>query len=376
VRRGFVVHGEAENEFRPEEQRMTAARTDTMPRSLHKIFLIALLLVATIAHSQSWKTLIDLRGVWKFELGDDETWADPKYDDSNWDEIRVPASWENEGYPGYDGYAWYRTHFRADASLKNTIIYLHLGYTDDVSEVYLNGRMVGFQGEFPPHFSTAYNIYGQYVVPQEYLNYTGDNVIAVRVYDYRLAGGISHGRVGLFAPRHYLKPDFNLAGVWKFKTGDNDSWKEPSLNDGKWNDVLVPTYWESQGFKDYDGFAWYRLKFKTPEHLPGTRLILLLGKIDDMDETYLNGELIGRTGRMRTNVRRSDINKEYQELRAYEIPTGTLIPDKENVLAVRVCDPWRHGGIYDGPIGLVGRDKYLKWKKQGRSWWEMFDWFK
>jgi len=347
-----------------------------MPRCHHKVSLLVLLLIATVAQSQSWKTLLDLRGKWKFELGDNEHWADPKFDDSHWDDIRVPASWENEGYPGYDGYAWYRTHFRIDEDLKNSIVYLRLGYVDDVSEVYLNGHMVGFQGEFPPHFSTAYNVYNQFVVPQAYLNYAGDNVIAVRVYDLRLAGGISHGEVGLFEPRRYLKPDYNLGGTWKFKRGDNDSWKDVSINDSKWNDVLVPAFWETQGFKDYNGFGWYRLRFKAPEHLPGNRLILLLGKIDDMDETYLNGELIGKTGRMRPNMTRSDINKEYSELRAYEIPSDVLIPDQENVLAVRVCDVWRHGGIYDGPIGFVARDKYLKWKKEGKSWWEMLDWFK
>ena len=92
------------------------------------------------------------------------------FDDSKWDEIFVPANWEDEGYPGYDGYAWYRKHFHVSPELYNKPIYIHLGCIDDVSEVYLNGHFVSFTGAFPPHYITAYNVDQKFIVPKEYWN--------------------------------------------------------------------------------------------------------------------------------------------------------------------------------------------------------------
>jgi sialate O-acetylesterase len=71
----------------------------------------------------------------------------------------------------------------------------------------------------------------------------------------------------------------------------------------------------------------------------------------------------------------NDVGDNWMQLRAYVIPSDILIPGQENVLAVRVEDVYMHGGIYDGPIGLVTRDKYLRWKKQRDEWWNLFDWF-
>ncbi len=342
----------------------------------HYILLI-IILIAGSARGDEWKTLLDLKGEWKIELGDNARWSDPTYDDSKWDNISVPAPWEDEGFPGYDGYAWYRKHFTLQNSLKDNDVYLHLGYVDDVSEIYLNGHMIALQGEFPPNFATAYDVYQQHAVPQQFLNNTGDNVIAVRVYDQRLGGGITHGRIGLYEPQNGLKLDLQLAGIWQFTTGDNGSWKEPSANDASWKKVVVPGHWETQGFKDYDGFGWYRIKFKVPANLIGQRLILLLGKIDDVDETYLNGELVGKTGVTRKGMDQGDAGNSWQEFRAYVIPSDLLLLNQDNTLAVRVNDVYLGGGIYDGPIGLISRDKYLKWKKdQDDEWRSLFDWFK
>jgi hypothetical protein len=349
-----------------------------MPRT--KVATLILVLVSLPLSSnirtQGMKTLLNLRGEWKIELGDDMKWADPKFNDSKWDNIKVPSPWEDEGYPGYDGYAWYRKHFTVDKELKNAVVYLQVGYVDDVSEVYLNGHMVGFEGQFPPDFITAYNVTRPYRVPQQYLNYNGDNVIAVRVYDDRLAGGIIRGSVGLFEPRDYLEPDYDLAGTWKFTTGDNASWKDADAHDGTWSNVIVPAYWETQGFKNYDGYGWYRIKFNVPKNLIGERLILLLGKIDDFDETYLNGQLVGRTGRMRKNWNSDDGGNEYAQLRAYVIPPDLLVPNQVNTVAVRVLDVYMQGGIYDGPIGLITREKYREWKRDTEDRWNPFDWFR
>ena len=326
----------------------------------------------TFPQAPDLKPLLDLSGTWKFELGDDARWSDPAFNDSKWDHIYVPSPWENEGYPGYDGYAWYRKHFRADSDFRDMLLYLRMGYIDDVSEVFLNGHMIGYQGVFPPHFMTAYAIAFESFIPKDYVRYDSDNVIAVRVYDRQQAGGITHGDVGIYERRNVLRPALDLSGTWKFKTGDDKSWAESAFDDSQWQELKVPLLWDAQGYKDYDGFAWYRVKFRVPAGLADRRLVLLLGRIDDFDEAYLNGELIGRTGRLRRGLTADDAGKTYQQQRGYVIPTSLLKPNEENTLAVRVQDVWMHGGIYDGPVGLVLRDRYLAWKERPRSVMDFF----
>ena len=344
----------------------------------YKTFVLFLLLTFQRGSAQEWKMQVDFRGQWKFKLGDNGKWAKQSFDDSKWEEIYVPANWEDEGYPGYDGYAWYRKHFYLSPEMYNKPVYIHLGCIDDVSEVFLNGHFVSFTGAFPPHYITAYNVDQKFIVPKEYWNSSGDNVIAVRVYDDGLVGGINQGRPGVFEMVDYLYPDYAIEGTWKLSKGDDDDWAKPSFDDSKWPEVLVPAYWDTQGMKDYDGYGWYRVRFTVPEKFRDEDLVLLVGKVDDVDETYLNGERVGHTGTRHVQ------GWEYQKFRAYTVPSETIKFGRENVLAVRVYDNFLHGGIYDGPIGFVTRDHYRRWERkhtdtvrENRNWkWNFFDIFR
>lgn len=198
-------------------------------------------------------------------------------------------------------------------------------------------------------------------------------MIAVRVYDDEQDGGITSGRVGIYEQRDVFHPDLTLPTIWKLKTGDNMEWKEIQYDDRNWKDVRVPSNWEHQGFADYDGYAWYRVAFNVPAEYQDRNLVLLVGKIDDFDETYLNGERIGRTGTMPKREMNSTNSDAYRQLRAYAIPSGLLHPGKENILAVRVYDCWQWGGIYEGPIGITDREQYRKYKRTIRN---VNDWFR
>ena len=65
------------------------------------------------------KLILDLSGRWKFSLGDDMNWKEERFNDNNWEKVNVPSSWENQGFHGYDGYAWYRTSFKLTSDIKN-----------------------------------------------------------------------------------------------------------------------------------------------------------------------------------------------------------------------------------------------------------------
>lgn len=323
--------------------------------------------------AQEVSRIIDLRGLWRFTIGDDSKWSKPDINTSNWEIVKVPSSWENEGFHGYDGYAWYRKSFKVPSAYKGKSIVLDLGRVDDADEVFINGQLIGYSGSFPPNYSTAYYAWRKYTIPTNILNYDKDNVIAVRVFDAELDGGILEGNIGLYEMKNW---NLNLVGVWKFATDDDPSYKDKNYNDRNWNNIYVPGNWEVQGFEDYNGFAWYRYTFFVPDNLKGKKLVLLAGKIDDFDETYINGKLVGTTGPIDYIPKRMDNRSEWQKVRAYEIPENTLQFGKENTIAIRVYDGYVNGGIYEGPIAILTQENYTKyWRKQksdSENFWEDF----
>ncbi len=338
---------------------------------LKNISILLVISFSTVVGNE-WERIENLRGYWKFTIGDDIEWAKPNYNDEDWEDIRVPSTWENQGFHGYNGYAWYRKKFELNLSRINSTMYLRVGYIDDADEVYVNGKLVGKSGDFPPTFETAYNAFRVYPIPKNLLNLNGRNVIAVRVYDSQLGGGIVSGDVGLYVKYYDIQAMLSLEGEWKFRINDKKEWKDPDFNDSDWDDILVPGLWETQGYDDYNGFAWYRKTFMVPNNLTKEKLVMLLGKIDDIDEAYLNGVRIGSTGEMYDDDFYISFDQEWQEFRGYYIPGGLIKPGK-NVIAVRVYDGYRDGGIYEGPIGLVNQKDYSKYwrEKKKRNIWEI-----
>jgi hypothetical protein len=340
--------------------------------SFGKILLIfSLVLISAgcieIKNEDEPDNYISLEDKWKFTIGDNKKWAEPGYNDDDWVKIKVPSAWEDEGFHGYNGYAWYRTGFTLPSDYDGRSLSLHLGYIDDADETYLNGHLIGFTGSFPPNYQTAYNAYRKYPIPPSFLN-KGRNIIAVRVYDAQLSGGILSGNIGIYINYDEIRPDFDLVGKWKFRTGDSLEWKNKNYSDESWDRIIVPGFWENQGYRDYDGFAWYRKDFTLPENLKNKSLVLLLGKIDDIDETYFNGVLIGSTGEIKESIGEIYFDNEYQSLRGYFIPDNLLMKDEPNVIAVRVYDGYLDGGVYQGPIGIITQENYTRyWMDRKKS---------
>jgi hypothetical protein len=327
-------------------------------RHLVKIFLISVSAGSLFAGGPALRLEVDLSGTWRFEVGDDPRYAQPGFRTDNWETIQVPSLWENQGFPGYDGFAWYRIELKIPKSLKHKPLYLRLGRIDDSDRTYWNGKLIGGEGELPPDFKSAWDMSRLYRIPEDDIRFDGTNVVAIRVYDVWWGGGIVEGPVGVYSADASLEFMVCLAGTWKFTTGDDPKWASPDFNDTDWKTLEVPAYWESQGCKDYDGFAWYRRSVFVPRCQAGSRTVLVMGRIDDSDQTFLNGVLIGRTG----VIEKSDPedSEGYRRFRAYDIPPDLLRRDKPNVIAVRVLDTGMGGGLYDGPIGIMTRDQYLK----------------
>ncbi|MBX2871399.1 MAG: beta galactosidase jelly roll domain-containing protein [Saprospiraceae bacterium] len=301
---------------------------------------------------------INLSKQWKFHIGDDKKWLSPSYNDSKWERIKVPSSWENQGFHGYDGYAWYRIHFDGRTLEKNQTHFLIPGIIDDVDVAYLNGQVVGKSGSFPPKYRTAYHWTRRYYIPGRMINFEGNNVVAIRVYDHHGRGGITGGNPGIYSSfnRENLLQD--LYGEWKFINRDIREASKANYEDSSWREILVPSRWENQGYRSYDGIGWYRKSF-TLNFVPedGKNYFLLLGKIDDLDVAYLNGQRIGSTLDKRHAWKKY---KTWSILRVYKIPKGLLKVNGINTIAVQVIDKGGLAGIYEGPIGIIDEENLTR----------------
>ena len=104
--------------------------------------------------------------------------------------------------------------------------------------------------------------------------------------------------------------------------------------------------------------------------------MLLLGKIDDLDETYFNGQKIGSTGKFYEDEAWLEFDEEWQKIRAYPIEKNNIYYGGENIIAVRVFDGFVNGGIYQGPVGIVTHDNYIKWRPEKKEKSKgFFEWF-
>ncbi len=314
-----------------------------------------------------YQQVINLKGEWKFMIGDRPQWADEKFNDSGWESIFVPSPWENQGFPGYDGYAWYRKEVFIPDDLNGKTLMLVLGYIDDVDEVYLNGVKIGQKGGFPPRYWTAYNAERIYPIPSALIKPNQNNYLAVRVYDSQLDGGIVRGSVGIYIDRNQIPSDLNLEGYWKFEPGDNKAWANPGFDDSGWGKIMVPGTWEDQISKNLDGFGWYRKKFNVDGDKVPKRYVLMMGRIDDLDEVYLNGKLVGSTGKIYDSPYKIHADREFSQYRYYYLNEGDIYTNKVNTLAVRVYDKGGFGGIYSGPVGIVELNKFITyWRNNKR----------
>lgn len=138
-----------------------------------------------------------------------------------------------------------------------------------------------------------------------------------------------------------LAQSINLPNEGKFKFGDNLEWAQLDFNDQDWSSQLL-----GKSFRKDSSYAWYRIKVVIPSSLKttaGKGLKLNLGKIDDADQTFFNGKLIGAMGSFPPNY-----TTQWDQARVYTIPEKDVQWDKENVIAVRVYNLVGGMGMWSG----------------------------
>ena len=93
--------------------------------------------------------MTELAGPWRFHAGDNPTWENTDASDSGWSLLYAGKSWDEQGYKGYSGVAWYRLRL-LDASDGGPLAF-YLPSVDESCQVFVNGRLIGQVGSFPPH---------------------------------------------------------------------------------------------------------------------------------------------------------------------------------------------------------------------------------
>jgi sialate O-acetylesterase len=106
------------------------------------------------------------------------------------------------------------------------------------------------------------------------------------------------------------------------------------LNTDNWAVMELPNNWEAAGLPGYDGIVWFQKQINIPEENTTQPLTLHLGRIDESDLSWFNGEKIGQTN-------------GYSIQREYEIPASAIRTGK-NTLTVCVQDTRSMGGL-QGP---------------------------
>jgi hypothetical protein len=104
-----------------------------------------------------------------------------------------------------------------------------------------------------------------------------------------------------------------LDGQWRFQTGDDPRWADPSFDDSSWPIVSLSSPLAEQGIDNYTGYGWYRLKLQPAQlaqfgNLAAGQSLALLVSSNSIGqlEAYVNGIESGHTKGM------TDSPAEYQ----------------------------------------------------------------
>ena len=113
---------------------------------------------------------------------------------------------------------------------------------------------------------------------------------------------------------------------------DPSGWSAAADIDASWPSLQAPREWESQGLANLDGVVWMRKRVELSAAQAAGAAELHLAKVDDCDETWVNGQRVGA-------------QCGWEQLRRYALPAGSLRAGA-NWIAVRVTDTGGGGGFH------------------------------
>lgn len=126
-------------------------------------------------------------------------------------------------------------------------------------------------------------------------------------------------------------------------------WARVDFDDSNWAAIDQPGDWHP--IDPASGFGWLRKTIDVPAEMAGKDATLSLGRIDDYDVTFVNGQQVG--------VMRPSDGPGWNVERQYTVP-GALLKAGKNVIAVRVLDT-------GGAAGIAGPADAMKLTSEGST---------
>ena len=116
-----------------------------------------------------------------------------------------------------------------------------------------------------------------------------------------------------------------------------------------WSPLTAP---REDGWGPRKGFGWYRAFVKIPAAWEGSRLLLMVDTISDVDEGFVNGQKLGANGSMPPLFG----NPSSSIRRPFVIEPDQIHFGEFNLIAWRVYNEKGRGGILKGPLHLTRVD--------------------
>jgi len=151
-----------------------------------------------------------------------------------------------------------------------------------------------------------------------------------------------------------------IGAAWQFRTDPGDDgvgerWFAPETDDRSWAKVRSDCGkgWESQGFPDYFGYAWYRQTVRVPADLQVPDLRLLFGAVDEDAEVYINGQKAFTHTSASTGLAPDEI-----WVTPFAFDPRPFFRPGDNLIAVRVRNVRGMGGVWK-PAYFVAVDQEI-----------------
>jgi len=159
----------------------------------------------------------------------------------------------------------------------------------------------------------------------------------------------------------------DLSGIaWQYRIGDSASWKDRDVDMTGWNDVSLPGVLPAVLESTSERVVWFRAVLPKARIPDTDNLAVLLGRIQEADETYVNGHRVGRTGEILESARDYVGVGSSHVTRVYEIPARVVSEPGPLVFAIRVQSLSYAPGPTRGPL-LLGDSADLAWLARGED---------
>lgn len=132
-----------------------------------------------------------------------------------------------------------------------------------------------------------------------------------------------------------------MAGEWRYAMGDDKAYAAVRFDDKAWQTMVLPAQIPACPSATY---YWFRRDVELSPEMSGKDVTFDLGRIDDCDEFYVNGQKIGDTGVMPKNQPQGNSVSAWTQNRSYTVPAKFLKPGK-NLLAICLYNMNGPGGF-------------------------------